>query len=119
VIPLGSSTGLALRGQGGLLLLFPGGDLEAMASDAKDQCYGFRLSGASCTVDKGPYKGWTAGGGIGLLQVVGKTRLRGDISYEYLKTTTVSQKLSSSEGSGESSLTLTANRVVLTAGLEF
>lgn len=119
VIPLGSRTGLAVRGQGGFLMLFPGGDLDAMASDAKDQCYGFRLSGASCSVDKGPYKGWTAGGGIGLLQVVGKTRLRGDISYQFLKTSTVSQKVSSGEGSGESTVALQASRFVLTAGLEF
>lgn len=84
-LPVSPTTAVLLRAQGGLSLLFPGGDVKNAIDDKKSSCSTATASGdPNCTVYAGPGLGFTAGGGAGLVTALGKTRLRADLLVQYL-----------------------------------
>lgn len=108
---VGPRTAIALRGQGGLITLFPGGDLEDEIDDEKRAC---DQSGTSCDVEEGPFLGWTAGGGVGVVTGTGNVALRADLllSWYGLKV------FESSIQDNTLTTNATGNRILLMGGVE-
>jgi hypothetical protein len=120
IVDVGSTTALAVRGQAGALILFPGGDLEDGIDESKDECEQLKASGGSCEVDEGAYVGWTVGGGAGVIIDVGGVGLRMDLLLQWYGVDVAAVEVDDPLfGHVEQSTYLVGTRVLLTAGLEF
>ncbi len=105
------------RGQGGLLTLFPGGDLEDAIDQLKDVCSG--ATTGSCKVNDGPYHGLTIGGGPGVRFALERVALRLDLVFQWYSV----GKLMRTEGTGtggslDISYGWTGTRFFFAGGLE-
>ncbi|MCB9581660.1 MAG: hypothetical protein H6717_31810 [Polyangiaceae bacterium] len=116
VFDVGPKVALTVRGQGGAFFLFPGGDLGDAIDRQKEVC---DAVGNDCEVKDGPYVGWTAGGGFGVLVAAGKIGIRGDITLQWYGVETFGVNGSTPVGSIDSSLGFAGDRVLLTGGVEF
>lgn len=111
------TTEISLRAQAGLILLFPGGVLEDNIDQLKSICAG--ATTGSCSVDDGPYPGFTFGGGPGVLFKLNKVGLRLDLLFQWYSV----KNLLRTEGQGtggsfDVSYSWTGTRVFLAGGLE-
>ncbi len=117
VFDVGPTTAITLRGQGGLLTLFPGGDLEDAIDQLKDVCSG--ATTGSCKVNDGPYHGLTIGGGPGVRFALERVALRLDLVFQWYSV----GKLMRTEGTGtggslDISYGWTGTRFFFAGGLE-
>jgi hypothetical protein len=117
VFDVGPKLALAVRGQGGLIGLFVGGDLEDQIDEDSELC---RDASFDCKVAEGPFFGWTLGGGAGVILDLGRVALRADLMLSWYRVKVYGASLTLPTGS-EAELTQFAggNRVLLMAGLEF
>lgn len=117
VFDLGPKTWLALRGQAGLMTLFPGGDLSDSIDELETTCNqgGTRV----CTVDDGPYLGFTFGGGPGLVFPLQKVNLRVDLWIQWYS---LNDLLRTKSNSGSTNFDVgydsSGTRTILSGGLE-
>ncbi len=113
-VPVSPTVWLVPRGQIGLLLLFPGGDLRDELDELKTQCNAAELSG--CDSLDGARPGAQGGLGFGVMFAVGPdVRLRVDTMYQFY-----SVNLYTVEGSyGDAAVNLNGSRGFLMAGVEF
>jgi hypothetical protein len=77
VFPVSPIVSLAVRGQAGVMFLFPGGYLKDQQNQYKTQC-----ATAGCSVSEGPFPGFTWGIGGGAIVDVGPLGIRGDLLYQ-------------------------------------
>lgn len=120
---------LTFRGQGGVAVLFPGGDFKDDHNEAQKQIDNANASGQTVTnwaVNKGPYAGWTAGGGAGvLIKASDKVRPRLDFLYQHLAFSDYTLDATVVTNSAGDTQTInikknfSGNRVVILAGIEF
>lgn len=117
----GSELAGVVRGFAGLNLLFPNGALENASDELDAMCGGLREApGVSCELHSGPFLGWTAGVGIGLLRELNAFGVRADLVLQYAATPGPS--FEASDAAGESvreALSLSGTRFWLGGGVEF
>ena len=118
VFDISPTVALTLRGQGGLLILFPGGDLSDAIDDEKSLCDSVPVT-QKCEVKDGPYVGWTAGGGFGVLFPAGTVAMRVDLTLEWYGIDTLGLKTSAPGGDVDTTANFSGNRVILGGGVEF
>lgn len=116
VFDVGRTTAITLRGQAGLIALFPGGELEDGIDELKQIC---GSADGACEVDDGPYAGLTLGGGPGLRFALEKVALRLDLLFQWYRV----ENLLRTQGDGANgeldvSDTWTGTRFFLAGGLE-
>ncbi len=97
--PVSPTVDLVARGSLGLVFLFPGDDLEDAIEELQNACddepyyyYGGGGGGGggygspgNCSVDDGPYLGWSIGAGGGVLLALSGITLRLDLLLQYLR----------------------------------
>lgn len=126
VIPASETVAIAIRGQGGLSLLIPGGDLSDAINQKKSECSQDLAAGdPKCDVNGGPGLGWHLGGGGGVIVGVGgRTRLRFDLLAQYMNQSTWSYSHTHAASGGSGSYThdvsygISGTRLFLIAGIE-
>ncbi len=120
VFDLNPKTAFTLRGQGGLFVLFPGGDLDDAIDRLKQIC-GSASSGSACDVDDGPYPGFTLGGGPGLRFALEKVALRVELLFQWYSVANVlrTQGNNTAGSSIDVSYTWRGTRFFLAGGVEF
>jgi hypothetical protein len=119
LIDVGPQTAIAVRAQGGAILLIVGGDLENEIEGLEQDCESIETAGGSCEVKDGPFLGWTVGGAAGVVHSLGDVALRADFMLQFYALRTAGQDVSIGGEDVETTFVLTGNRFVLTAGLEF
>jgi hypothetical protein len=118
VFDVSPTVALTLRGQGGGLFLFPGGDLSDAIDSDKSLCDSVPAN-QTCEVKDGPYVGWTAGGGFGALFAAGTVAIRADLTLQWYGIDTVGVKTSVLGGDVDTTSNFSGNRVILGGGVEF
>jgi len=118
VFDVGPTTALTVRGQAGLLTLFPGGDLEDGIDDMKRICDNATLD--ECDVDDGPYAGFTFGGGPGVRIALDKIALRVDLLFQWYSVKHL-MRIQGRDAGGELDVSIgwSGHRYFLSGGLEF
>jgi hypothetical protein len=113
-IPVSPTVWLVPRGQIGLLLLFPGGDLRDNLDELKTQCEAAGISG--CDSLEGARPGVQGGLGFGVMFAVSpNVRLRADAMYQFY-----SVNVYTLEGPGvDAAVNFNGSRGFLMAGAEF
>jgi hypothetical protein len=81
---LSPNTALAVRLQAGPMALFPGGDLQDAIDSAEVSCAAAIKQNMNCSVDHGPFLGFTLGVGGGVLLGNETVRVRLDALLQYV-----------------------------------
>ena len=115
-IPLGDRYHLWLRGFAGGFVFFPMGNFGARLDDFQTRCD--ELMDSTCDIDRGPYVGWTAGGGAGVSFDLDGYAFRTDLVGQYYDLPFVEFNVDAPAGELASGLDLTAFRAMLLLGLE-
>lgn len=117
VIEASPSVALALRGQAGGVLLFPGGDLQKDIDAEMESCN--QMQGGRCEVGEGPFPGFTYGFGAGMIAPLGNMTVRVDALYSAYSIDRL-REMEDWGGAGkkEEREKLSGHKIWLTAGLE-
>jgi hypothetical protein len=91
VFPVSPIISLSVRGQLGMLVLFPGGALKDQQNADKARC-------PTCNVSEGPFTGFTWGIGGGGIFDVGPLGLRADLLYQGITSLTLQKESQSVAG---------------------
>ena len=116
VFDVSPTVALAVRGQGGALLLFPGEDLDDGLDDLDAFCDSVA---AECDINEGPYLGFTFGAGGGAIFDVGPVGLRADLILQWYTLNLGQTEIDSAAGDAEIHTNLTGTRWILAGGVEF
>jgi hypothetical protein len=119
LLDVGPQTALALRGQGGMLLLFPDDDLEDIISLLEQDCETVQGAGGSCDVKDGPFVGWTVGAGFGVVHDIDRVALRADLMLQFYGLSTTGQEANFAGDDIETTIGFSGHRVLVAGGLEF
>lgn len=113
-VPVSPSVWLVPRGQLGVKLLFPAGDLRDGLDEIKEDCVAAGMDG--CDSLEGARPGVQFGIGFGAMFALGpNVRLRADAMYQYYKINLYTVE----SAGGDASVDLTGGRGFLMAGVEF
>ena len=109
--PVSQKIGVFVRVFGGLVVLFPGGDLQQQIDSAENACAGV----SNCDVAGGPFFGPTLGLSFGGLYSLGqRVKLRTELMFQHITIDTFSI-----EANGvEQTVNTTGHRYFLMAGVE-
>jgi hypothetical protein len=130
--PVSPTVDLVARGTLGLMFLFPGGDLEDAIEEIQDLCdgdpyyyppYGGGGGGygppRDCSVDDGPYLGWSIGAGGAALFALSGVTLRVDLALQYLRLDMLEVSGESADGDDTTTTaTVVGTRFWIGAGVE-
>jgi hypothetical protein len=119
LLDVGPKTAIALRGQGGLFMLFPDDDLDDIIASLEADCETVQGAGGSCDVKDGPFVGWTAGAGAGVIHDLDRVALRADFILQLIGVSTTGQEASFAGDDIETTVSLGGTRFILAGGLEF
>jgi hypothetical protein len=119
LVDVGPRTAIALRGQGGLIMLFPDDELSDLIDELEADCDQIDAAGGSCEVKDGPYVGWTVGAGVGVVHDLGGAALRADLILQFYGLPTAGQDVTFQGDDVETTLSFAGNRFILAAGVEF
>jgi hypothetical protein len=118
-VPLQPKMAFAGRALGGLLVLFPGGELEDSIDAMKDVCDEAPAS-ATCDLDEGPYLGFTLGASGGIRYHTGQVVLTADLLLQYINIfNMLDTEVAEGGQSIETWIDYAGTRFWLVAGVEF
>jgi hypothetical protein len=117
VFDASSSIAVSVRGFGGAMIVFPGGELEDAANQLKEICNSAVTS--KCDVDDGPYIGPTFGLGPGLIFPLKTISLRTDLFFQWYEFKVLKTDIEQTSGSFKTETKLTGYRIWLMGGVEF
>jgi hypothetical protein len=115
---LSPNTALAVRLQAGPMALFPGGDLQDASDLAEKSCAIATKQNMSCSVDHGPFVGFTLGVGGGVLLGSETVRVRLDALLQYVSFPTRSASLGQDYAAISTSNSYAGTRFGFTLGAE-
>ena len=115
-LPASAGTAVNLRLQGGLALLFAGGDVDSLIEDDHQACQ--NTWGAQCEVNNGPFVGKTIGGGAGLMFPRSRVRPRLDLLFTYTELPFEEMTATVGLNHQTDSASMSTSRLIAMAGLE-
>jgi hypothetical protein len=118
VLPSSAGMAFALRAQGGALVYIPGGDATDALDREQSRCTADRTI-TSCNVERGPFLGYTFGGGVGFIGGTGPVRPRVDFMVQYFSVKQASSKRDRNGVGREAVDEVAGTRFWIRAGVEF